>query len=86
MHIFNAAVGYLGLFMSMLIRIILAEQLRYWGNGSFQACMDNAYKDFVSFCRIRKLDQSQPPFTTKMVLGQRTAVQVLNFDVCVLQT
>ena len=64
---------------SMPTRIILAEQLHCWGNGDFQSCMDTAYKDFVSYCRIKKLDHSQPPFTTKMVLWQACAILFCSF-------
>ena len=49
-------------------RIMLAEELKYWGNGTLQNQLDLAFRDFVSYCRLHKLPHSQPPFKVKMVL------------------
>ena len=41
---------------------MLAQELKRWGEGTFQQQLDKAYKDFTSFCRAKKLHHSQPPF------------------------
>ena len=43
-------------------RKMLCEQLAYFGPGTFQQQLDIAYKDFVAFCRSKKLEHSQPAF------------------------
>jgi len=37
-------------------------------NGSVQTGLDAAFRKFTTFCRIRNIYCSQPPFTEKMVL------------------
>lgn len=46
-------------------RVLLVERMKYFGDGSFEQQLDRAYKDFVGFCRQRKLQHSQPPFLPK---------------------
>lgn len=45
---------------------MLTDELAYWGQGSLQTKLDEAYKDFVGYCRVHKLSHSQPPFKVKM--------------------
>ena len=45
---------------------MLTDELAYWGQGSLQTKLDEAYKDFVGYCRVHKLPHSQPPFKVKM--------------------
>lgn len=47
--------------------ILLAEELQYFGPDTFGDQIDRAYQHFTSFCRSRKIQHSQPPFTRKMV-------------------
>ena len=49
-------------------RTMLVEEMEFFGPGTFQQQLDSAYKDFVSFCRDRKLKHSQPPFRENKVL------------------
>ena len=46
---------------------MLAEQLEYWGPGTFQQQLDHAYDDFIRYCRRNKLGHSQPPFKVSKV-------------------
>lgn len=48
---------------------MLCQELEYFGPGTFQQQLDQAYKDFQTFCRANKLDQSQPPFKESKVPG-----------------
>ena len=48
-------------------RLLLCEDLQYFGPGSLSDQMDVAYKEFLSFCSARKIYHSQPPFVPKMV-------------------
>lgn len=50
-----------------MLRILLAEDLGYFGAGDFDDRLDAAYKHFVAYCRSRHISHSQPPFTPKMV-------------------
>ena len=56
------------------LRILLAEELQYFGPGTFDNQIDRAYKHFTSFCRSRKIQHSQPPFTRKMVTWRKPIV------------
>ena len=48
-------------------RIMLAQQLNWWGPGTFQEQLEKAYQDFVAYCRTKKLGHSQPPFKLSKV-------------------
>lgn len=48
-------------------RLLLAEDLQWFGAGSFQDQLDVAYGGYLQFCRANRIKQSQPPFTPKMV-------------------
>ena len=48
--------------MTIKLRMMLTEQLEYWGPGTLQHRLDAAYKDFVSYCKMHRLNHSQPPF------------------------
>ena len=45
---------------------MLCEELQWYGPGPFQRQLDQAYGDFISFCKARKIPHSQPPWTTKL--------------------
>ena len=49
------------------LRHMLCQELEYYGPGTFQQQLDKAYKDFLGFCRAKKMDQSQPPFKESKV-------------------
>lgn len=53
---------------------MLTEELEYFGPGSFQYQLDEAYKNFVAFCRSRRLDHSQPPFKASKVPGNQNGI------------
>lgn len=53
---------------------MLTEELEYFGPGSFQYQLDEAYKNFVAFCRSRRLDHSQPPFKASKVPGNQSGI------------
>jgi hypothetical protein len=46
---------------------LLSQVLEFYGTGTFQQQLDNAYKDFVRFSREKRMDQSQPPFKESKV-------------------
>ena len=50
---------------------MLAEHMEYWGPGTFQQQLDKAFDDFLAYCRLKKLDQSQPPFKESKVFWQQ---------------
>lgn len=50
-----------------MLRVLLAEELQYFGAGDFRCQLDAAHKHFVAFCRSRRIKHSQPPFVPKMV-------------------
>ena len=50
-------------------RILLCEDLGFFGPGSFENQLDASYKHFVSYCKQHGIQHSQPPFTPKLVLG-----------------
>ena len=54
--------------MECQLRLLLCEDLQYFGAGSFGDQLDVAYKDFVAYCKVQKIKHSQPPFLPKMVL------------------
>jgi len=49
------------------LRILLCEDLGYFGGGTFEQQLDRAYKDFLAYCIRHKIQHSQPPFLPKMV-------------------
>ena len=49
------------------LRTMLCQRLEYFGPGTFQQQLDEAYKDFVGFCKANKLEHSQPPFKESKV-------------------
>lgn len=51
----------------LTLRVLLAEELQYFGAGDFCDQLDAGYKHFVAFCRHRRIQHSQPPFVPKMV-------------------
>lgn len=63
---------------------MLTDELVYWGQGSLQTKLDEAYKDFVGYCRVHKLCHSQPPFKVKMdsLKHRNFLLDVLQLQVC----
>lgn len=57
----------MGYYSLAALRTMLTEQLEYYGHGSFQDQLDNAYADFIAYARRNKLDHSQPPFKASKV-------------------
>ena len=53
-----------------LLRVLLTEELEYFGAGTFSDQLDVAYKHFLGFCRSRRIHHSQAPFVPKMVSWQ----------------
>ena len=53
---------------------MLAEQMEYWGPGTFQQQLDHAYDDFVRYCRRNKLGHSQPPFKVSKVVWRSSFI------------
>ena len=53
-----------------MLRVLLTEELQYFGEGTFSVQLDAAYKHFLGFCRSRRLQHSQAPFVPKMVSWQ----------------
>ena len=51
-------------------RILLCEDLEWFGAGTLQDRLDVAYTRYVQYCKGNKIKQSQPPFTEKMVTSQ----------------
>ncbi|CAL1127244.1 unnamed protein product [Cladocopium goreaui] len=51
---------------------MLAQQLNWWGPGTFQEQLEKAYQDFVAYCRTKKLGHSQPPFKLSKVKMKKT--------------
>ena len=49
-------------------RILLCEDLEWFGAGTLQDQLDVAYPRYVRYCKVNKVKQSQPPFTEKMVI------------------
>ena len=58
------------------LRMLLIDLL-YFGPGPFAEQLDTAYKSFVAFCRWKKINQSQPPFTDRMVSWFKNFTMVL---------
>ena len=58
---------------------MLAEQLEFWGPGTFQQQLDKAYDDFIAYCHLKKMDQSQPPFKESKDFGQNLLTFLLLF-------
>ena len=56
-----------GLFLYTILRILLTEDLQYFGPGEFSVQLEEAYKHFLDFCRTRRIPHTQPPFLRKMV-------------------
>lgn len=52
------------------LRSILAEELLYFGHGTFEQQLDWAYKHFCSYCYTWRIKHSQTPFTKKLVSCQ----------------
>ena len=48
-------------------RLLLTEDLAYFGHGTFAQQLDEAYRAFTAFCKSKKIRHTQPPFTPKMV-------------------
>lgn len=61
---------------------MLCQQLEYFGPGTFQQQLDNAYKDFIAFARTNKMDHSQPPFKESKVTWQNSLI--VFFDKAIL--
>ena len=55
-------------------RMMLCQQLEYFGPGTFQQQLDKAYKDFIAFARTNKMDHSQPPFKESKVTWQNSLI------------
>ncbi|CAK9036671.1 Uncharacterized protein SCF082_LOCUS21823 [Durusdinium trenchii] len=47
--------------------LLLCEDLTHFGQGTFAEQLDEAYRDFLAFCRSRQIRHSQPPFIPRMV-------------------
>lgn len=58
------------------LRMLLIDLL-YFGPGPFAEQLDTAYKSFVAFCQWKKINQSQPPFTDRMVSWFKNFTMVL---------
>ena len=50
------------------LRILLCEELSFFGPPPFAGQLDSAYKDFLAYCKSHGIRHSQPPFVPKMVL------------------
>ena len=48
-------------------RLLLTEDLAYFGHGTFVEQLDEAYRAFTAFCKSKKIRHTQAPFTPKMV-------------------
>ena len=49
------------------LRLLLCDDLEFFGPGTFEQKLDSAYKDFLAYCKRHKVNHSQPPFLPKMV-------------------
>lgn len=50
----------------VLLRLLLCEDLLFFGGGAFDQQLDRAYANFLGFCRARRIPHSQPPFIPRM--------------------
>ena len=48
-------------------RLLLCEDLLWFGPGNLATQLDAAFESYRRFCKENKIKQSQPPFTPKMV-------------------
>ena len=51
-------------------RLLLCEDLQWFGAGTLQDQLDIAYDRYRAYCRVNRVKQSQPPFKVKMVTWQ----------------
>lgn len=52
---------------SSMLRMLLCEELNFFGPGDLPTKLEAAYGHFIKFCREHKIRHSQPPFKIKTV-------------------